>query len=255
MRIKTVLLLLFFGFIACGEVLQACPLSVGSYRGKAEGGFKTDLMLKKVPGRKGSFYALLRIKGKNKRYSNARLYMVDKEKKATCLMYRLGSSEDGYLAKEEKPEMVINISKDKKGRTIFTLSQEGSSDYYIFGTKRSKSAWYSFLSGEFKQKKKKQALRLSDKNEFGEATAVFLGTRLKGNYILSEKGLGNSGIYFVKKISRNEYGDVTEAFPKQIGIFEKSCLGTFGCEKHLILIKPNTTYGTVDHQFDVFKKK
>ena len=103
MKIKIVLLLLFFGFIVSGEVLQACQLSAASYKGESSRKLKTYLTLKKVPGRKGSFYALLRIQNKNKKKgSYARLYMVDKEKKATCLMYRLRSSEDGYLKKEKK---------------------------------------------------------------------------------------------------------------------------------------------------------
>jgi hypothetical protein len=234
-------------------------MSMNSFAGLLrEGGFEgtssskgcVNILLKKAPGREGSFFAVL-MKNEKK----ISLYMVDEINASSYSMTPLEVTTDGEIGViNDNPSLVISSAKNSKGADIFKIMSSNSGNdvgftgYMEFDGKKSDFNWVQMDSGEFKKDTFSNDLQISqvDITE-REATAVFLTKTINGTFTLREKF---PGMYLINQNSVLATGVKKSQIPRAIGIFLES-KGIFGGKKsEMILINPKN-----DTDLTTFTKK
>ncbi len=213
-------------------------LREGAYLGQHNGDDKINLLLKEVPGRVGSFFALLM-----KSEEMMSLYIVDELNHSSYAMTPLEITSDGEIGiVNEDPSLVISLSTGKKGQQIFKImssnsgNNRGFNGFFSFKGKKSKYTWHNFMSGRYKLKNNKNALQISDLDlTEREATAVLLTSTLSGTYIVREKF---PHMFLLYKNSIFATGTMKDEIPSAIGIFLSK--RGFQSKKMMILVNPKS---------------
>ena len=94
----------------------------GSFKGVHNGKHEVHMMTKSVPGRDGSFFALL-VKP-NQRMS---LYLIDQEKFNSYVMTPLEVTTDGIIGiRNEDPSLALKIIMNKHGQNVLEMTSANS---------------------------------------------------------------------------------------------------------------------------------
>ena len=222
-------------------------LTAGSYEGTQNGTVPVSLFLKPVPGREGSFFALLM---KNKKGDKVSLYIVDTLKTASYAMTPMEITEDGEIGiVNDDPSLVLNVSNEQ-GYITFKIINSGSSNnngfkgYMTFNGRKCESEWVGLYEGDYSLGSDSDALSISsfDTTE-GEAVATILTKSNSGSYTIREK------LPFMFLINRNitsSIGTKTNKIPKSIGVFVSWC--HHGCRLKLIMVDPHNDTNLTQYQ-------
>ncbi len=245
LKLSTITLLVSLSFFTEANFLKS-----GSFLGTHNGEDKVNLLLKTVPGRSGSFLAILM-----KTEEKISLYMVDKLNSTSYTMTPLEVTNDGELGVvNDDPSLVISSSQNNKNELVFKIMSANSSNnvgfegHFEFKNKPSKFSWLEINPGEYKTSSESNALQISEIDSFEkEGLAAFLTKDISGTFTINEKF---PGMYLINKNSVLATGVNVNKIPSAIGIFlEKQ--GFFGGKTTMmILVNPEN-----DSDLKVFTKK
>lgn len=194
-------------------------LRVGSYEGKHNRKDKVHLFLKSVPGRSGSYFALL-VKPANK----MSLYLVDPLNTQSYAMIPLTVTDDGHIGiQNDDPSLTLTVAVDDKGKPIYrVLSANSGNNVGFTGTldfngKRSSDEWLDIVPGTYSQGRVKDAAQVSNFDATERETTVVMALKdLSGTFRLTERA---PGMYLINQNSVFASGIQTQRLPKAIVIF------------------------------------
>lgn len=214
-----------------------------SLKGFNSDGDRVHFMVKKVPGRKGSFYGLL----SQKKHRSMKLYLLDQLNKTTFTMNPLSIMKDGLIGiQNDDPSNILIISTGRGGKFVASITKANSSNLLgeekviTFKGKKSKSQWIGFKEGIFENEGDDRALQLSQFDEVErESIAVFATEEISGNYKISER---LPGMFLINAFSVKATGVGLIKTPKAIGvfIFNNDC-GLF-CKNKTQLVLIDSSY-------------
>ncbi len=217
---------LFLALLILSSV-GAADLKEGAFTGKFSDSKEITMVLKEVPGRKGSFFGLF-IKDKK-----VGIYLLDSLQEATYTMTPLQAIGDGEIGiQNDDPSLVLQIiSNEIKITSSQSGNQIGFKEYMIFSLKKysDKWQWSTAVEGHYGK-----ALSIGRFNALeSESLAVFTSTKLNGSFALKEK---LSKIYTLNPDTR--LGAQETKGPRAIGVFLKE--KSRGSSKKVIfyLIRP-----------------
>jgi len=187
----------------------AVDLAPGTYRGTS---LKDDVSIyvKGVPGRKGSFFAVIT------KDETGFAYLVDKFHSGKYGMIPLQALDNNVIgASNHSPSLVLTVTKDKFTDQITIVSNK-SDNTIGFNTQMSfklkdkshRSEWVDHLQGTFSSKENKRAATLTAQDVNGESSLSIKTGDAPGDYILREV---RPGIHLVLRSSLTTTGiEVTE---------------------------------------------
>lgn len=213
----------------------------GSFKGVHNGKHEVHMMTKAVPGREGSYFALL-VKP-NQRMS---LYLIDQEQFNSYVMTPLEVTTDGIIGiRNEDPSLALKIIRNKHGQNVLEVTSANSGNNsgvngnFIFYGEGSSCQWQEYQSGEYALRSGNEVIRLSGidpQERKGDATFYTSGSTGGHNIVLENQ----KAMFLFHPVRYMATGREQAKYPRSVGIFFKSCQGVFSAGyDNLLIVNPS----------------
>ena len=210
-KITTLQSILFLFLFTLSSISNAALLK-GGFRGKLNDRADVDILLQKVPGRKGSFFGLI-MRGDNQ----MSIYLIDLLKSKSYAMTPLEVTSDGEIGiKNDNPSLVLQVSDNY---ITVSSSQSNNSQGFkgymkFFFKKKSSWTWDNVVEGNYGNSLFVGSLNPTER----EAESNFTHERINGHFVIREKF---PKMYTINSQKITRVGAQVKKSPLAIGVFLK----------------------------------